>query len=110
VDEAYADHKPSSASPAESTTDSGVPKSSPSTGAGDAGGETLLLSQANAARMAQALDIPQLEIELERAIWQVETAIEKQKAEPVHKGSQPADGEKEGETSRVSGRDKEKSQ
>ncbi|KKY36883.1 hypothetical protein UCDDA912_g03110 [Diaporthe ampelina] len=45
------------------------------------GGETMLLSQANGKIMTQALDLPQLETELERAIWQVETAIEKQTAE-----------------------------
>lgn len=41
----------------------------------------MLLSQANGKIMTQALDLPQLEIELERAIWQVETAIKKQNAE-----------------------------
>lgn len=41
----------------------------------------MLLSQANGKIMTQALDLPQLEIELERAIWQVETAIENQNAE-----------------------------
>jgi hypothetical protein len=38
----------------------------------------MLLSQANAKRMTQELELPQLEVELERAIWQVETAIKKQ--------------------------------
>ncbi|EJT78656.1 hypothetical protein GGTG_03755 [Gaeumannomyces tritici R3-111a-1] len=38
-------------------------------------GETMLLSQDNGRRMTEALDLPQLEVELERAIWQVETAI-----------------------------------
>lgn len=41
-------------------------------------GETMLLSQANAKRMSQELGLPALEVELERAIWQVETAIGKQ--------------------------------
>lgn len=44
-------------------------------------GETLLLSQENSKRMTEALNIPQLEVELERAIWQVGTAIEKQREE-----------------------------
>lgn len=44
-------------------------------------GETMLLSQANGKIMTQALDLPQLEVELERAIWQVETAIKKQNEE-----------------------------
>lgn len=38
-------------------------------------GETMLLGQANGRIMTQALDLPQLETELERAIWQVENAI-----------------------------------
>lgn len=50
-------------------------------------GETMLLSQANGQKMTQALDLPQLEVELERAIWQVETAIEKKKAETAAKGA-----------------------
>lgn len=44
-------------------------------------GETMLLSQENAKRMTQELQLPALEVELERAIWQVETAIRKQKEE-----------------------------
>ncbi|KAK4189257.1 mitochondrial K+-H+ exchange-related-domain-containing protein [Podospora australis] len=39
-------------------------------------GETMLLNQANGRKMTQALDLPQLEIELERAVWQVENAIQ----------------------------------
>ncbi|OIW28425.1 hypothetical protein CONLIGDRAFT_714949 [Coniochaeta ligniaria NRRL 30616] len=42
-------------------------------------GETMLLTQAGAKRMTQELGLPALEVELERAIWQVETAIRKQK-------------------------------
>lgn len=41
----------------------------------------MLLSQANGKNMTQILDLPQLEVELERAIWQVETAIRKQSEE-----------------------------
>lgn len=44
-------------------------------------GETMLLSQVNGKKMTQALDLPQLEVELERAIWQVETAVKKSNAE-----------------------------
>ena len=42
-------------------------------------GETMLLSQEHGKKMTQALDLPQLEVELERAIWQVETAVKKSK-------------------------------
>jgi hypothetical protein len=38
----------------------------------------MLLSQANGKKMTQVLELPQLEVELERAIWQVERAIHKQ--------------------------------
>lgn len=41
----------------------------------------MLLSQANGKKMTQALDLPQLEVEMERAIWQVEQAIRKQNTE-----------------------------
>ncbi len=41
----------------------------------------MLLSQANGKKMTQALDLPQLEVELERAIWQVEAAMAKHNAE-----------------------------
>ncbi|KAK4099332.1 hypothetical protein N658DRAFT_487736 [Parathielavia hyrcaniae] len=51
-------------------------------------GETMLLSQANGKLMTQALDLPQLEVELERAIWQVETAIKKRNAEVAAKAAQ----------------------
>jgi len=44
-------------------------------------GETMLLSQPNGKKMTQALDLPALEVELERAIWQVETAVRKSNAE-----------------------------
>ncbi|KAI1757368.1 mitochondrial K+-H+ exchange-related-domain-containing protein [Xylaria castorea] len=40
--------------------------------------ERLLLTQESGRKLAQTLDIPELEAELERAIWQVETAIQKQ--------------------------------
>ena len=49
-------------------------------------GETMLLSQAKGKKMTQALDLPQLEVELERAIWQVQTAIEKSNAEASTEG------------------------
>ncbi|KAI1447614.1 mitochondrial K+-H+ exchange-related-domain-containing protein [Annulohypoxylon stygium] len=43
--------------------------------------ETLLLSQDNGRQLVKALEIPELEVELERAIWQVEDAIQKEKEE-----------------------------
>ncbi|KAK3954043.1 mitochondrial K+-H+ exchange-related-domain-containing protein [Pseudoneurospora amorphoporcata] len=44
-------------------------------------GEVMLLSQENAKKMVKLLDVPELEVELERAIWQVETAVEKKNKE-----------------------------
>ncbi|XXG94278.1 hypothetical protein Hte_000532 [Hypoxylon texense] len=43
--------------------------------------ERMLLSQDHGKQLVKALEIPELEVELERAIWQVETAIQKQKEE-----------------------------
>lgn len=40
----------------------------------------MLLDQLHGKKMTQALELPQLEVEIERAIWQVEQAIEKQNA------------------------------
>jgi hypothetical protein len=40
--------------------------------------ETLLLDRWNSKLIAKALEIPELEVELERAIWQVETALKSQ--------------------------------
>lgn len=57
-------------------------------------GETMLLSQTNGKKMTQELDLPELEIELERAIWQVEGAIKKQNAEDVKKSSEATPPEK----------------
>jgi hypothetical protein len=58
-------------------------------------GETMLLSQANAKRMAQELQLPALEVELERAIWQVETAIRKQNEETQKEGAQKQEVERQ---------------
>lgn len=70
------------------------PSSSPN-GAQNPDGETMLLSQANGKKMTQALDLPQLEVELERAIWQVETAIKKRNDEvAAKKANGAASGEK----------------
>ncbi|KAG5958811.1 hypothetical protein E4U58_005244 [Claviceps cyperi] len=57
--------------------------------------ETLLLSQAQVRSFSEKLDVPALEIELERAIWQVEQAIGKEIKE---KGSKPPGAEKEKES------------
>jgi hypothetical protein len=41
--------------------------------------ETLLLDRWNGKLIARALEIPELEVELDRAIWQVETALKYQR-------------------------------
>ena len=99
VDEVYANHPPefnstSLASSPEPTTsdpssleaviDPSSSENGPQIGAREVGqGETMLLTQEKGKKMTQALDLPQLEVELERAIWQVETAIRKRSAEVV---------------------------
>ncbi|KAG6167739.1 hypothetical protein E4U26_004507 [Claviceps purpurea] len=57
--------------------------------------ETLLLSQAQVRSFSEKLDVPALEIELERAIWQVEQAIGKEIRE---EGLKPPGAEKEKES------------
>ncbi|KAL1871603.1 hypothetical protein VTK73DRAFT_1952 [Phialemonium thermophilum] len=74
-------------------------------------GETMLLTQSSGKRMTQALDIPQLEIELERAIWQVETAIQNKtqeaRADPAS-SSGPASAPKAVQESRSEEEEKNK--
>jgi len=54
-------------------------KSSSSINKGNGGGEEVVLLQPwNAKLMAKALEIPELEVELERAIWQVEKSLKAQ--------------------------------
>ncbi|KAK0645479.1 mitochondrial K+-H+ exchange-related-domain-containing protein [Cercophora newfieldiana] len=101
VDEVYADQKqPLPSTPQPTTTLKAGPDGEtfktfdPSnTKVPNPDGETMLLSQANGKKMTQALDLPQLEVELERAIWQVETAIKesnKEAAGPEEGGSSSA--------------------
>jgi hypothetical protein len=47
----------------DSNTGDGMPK------------EVMLLDKSNAPLIAQALELPELEVELERAIWQVESSM-----------------------------------
>lgn len=87
VDEVYSEHTEPLLSTPQPTTDSaqdsvGNPGPTPSpNGTRDPDGETMLLSQAKGKKMTQALDLPQLEVELERAIWQVEAAMKKRNGE-----------------------------
>jgi hypothetical protein len=85
VDEVYAGQKQPLASTPEPTTGPATDEfktlDPPSSDTPNRDGETMLLSQANGKKMTQALDLPQLEVELERAIWQVETAIRKNNEE-----------------------------
>ncbi|KAI0132741.1 mitochondrial K+-H+ exchange-related-domain-containing protein [Xylariales sp. AK1849] len=50
--------------------------------------ETLLLTQEGGRELVKALDVPELEVEVERAIWQVETAIKKGREEKIKAASQ----------------------
>ena len=47
--------------------------------------EKMLIKYADAPKISRALEIPELELELERAVWQVETALEKQEKESARK-------------------------
>ena len=85
LDEVYAKQEPPLPTSPEPTTGSGTDPVENHREFPNPDGETMLLSQANGKKMTQALDLPQLEVELERAIWQVETAIKKQNAEEAGK-------------------------
>ncbi|KAI0913699.1 mitochondrial K+-H+ exchange-related-domain-containing protein [Ustulina deusta] len=52
--------------------------------------ERLLLTQESSRKLSQALEVPELEVELERAIWQVENAIRKQEQSEVSEGTKPS--------------------
>lgn len=80
LDEVYATQPPPLPSTPDSTATPGEPKNTNPNMPDDAqpAGEMMLLSQANGKKMTQALALPQLEVEIERAIWQVEQAIKKQ--------------------------------
>jgi hypothetical protein len=100
VDAVYAEQKDPLPSTPEPTTDGSEevinnPGPSSPNGAQNPDGETMLLSQAKGKQMTQALDLPQLEVELERAIWQVETAIKKQNAEVAARNSQQTASEED---------------
>jgi len=43
--------------------------------------EQMVLHHSNGKRIADALDIPELEIEMDRAVWQVETALKREEQE-----------------------------
>lgn len=86
IDHVYAkQNHPMPSSPTPTTNPAADPLGNPSTaGAPEpefCAGEIMLLSQENCKRMTQALNIPQLEVELERALWQVGAAIEQQSEE-----------------------------
>lgn len=53
--------------------------------------EQLLLSQANGRQLVEALGIPELEVEIERAIFQVEAALDKGRQEKVSSSKSDTD-------------------
>lgn len=88
LDLVYGTQSPPLASTRTSTTTTALGNDSEVTGPSaaaesptDSAGETMLLTHEMAIKLCQALDLAQLEVELERAIWQVERAIKKQNAE-----------------------------
>ncbi|KAK3687263.1 mitochondrial K+-H+ exchange-related-domain-containing protein [Podospora appendiculata] len=82
---------------------------SPETSKWNSDGETMLLSQAAGKAMTQALELPQLEVEVERAIWQVETAIQKQNAGLAQDGAgKTTDAKQKSDGEATSSQEKEK--
>ncbi|KAJ8133507.1 hypothetical protein O1611_g114 [Lasiodiplodia mahajangana] len=81
LDTIYPRHLPSSSLPGQEPNHSkSESESSHQSESGDPSlaPERLLLTQDSGRKLARALEIPELEVELERAIWQVENAIRKQ--------------------------------
>lgn len=76
---------PSSPDSKESIADPDRPKSSAANDADAPEEERILLSQDHGRQLVEALEIPELEVELERAIWQVEQSIQKQKKQKEEK-------------------------
>ena len=89
LDAVYAKQKLPFPSAAESTTefDAGRTSSKDSGNKPNADSEDMLLSQDDGKKMAEILDLPPLQVELERAIWQVEGAIKEQDAQEAEKSS-----------------------
>ncbi|KAK8090925.1 hypothetical protein PG994_000430 [Apiospora phragmitis] len=52
--------------------------------------EAMLLSRTNEQALAKALNVPELEVEVERAMWQVQHAIQKEEEEKAAKQQQQA--------------------
>ncbi|KAI1848208.1 hypothetical protein JX266_005921 [Neoarthrinium moseri] len=66
------------------TNESGAPAAN-----GEEEEERMVLSQANGRELFKALDIPELEVEIERAIEQVEVALRKEKKEKAEGAGKP---------------------
>lgn len=60
---------------AASTTSTASTHSSPDPKTADGKHEAMLLDKTNAPTIAKALEIPELEVELARAVWQVENSM-----------------------------------
>ncbi|KAG6005154.1 hypothetical protein E4U54_000402, partial [Claviceps lovelessii] len=71
------------------------PSPSPSPNSSSISREVLLLTQSQVAGCSEKLDVPALEVELERAIWQVEQAIEKEAKEREEEGQKAKEAGKE---------------
>jgi len=77
LDEVYAHQNPLASTPEPTTGHEAEKLVGDEINSPNPDGETMLLSQEHGKKMTQALDLPQLEVELERAIWQVEGAVKK---------------------------------
>lgn len=106
LDEVYSKVKQPLPSTPEPTTDADHFDGVDPEGLPHPNGEAMLLSQANGVKMTKALDLPSLEVELERAIWQVETAISKQNAEEADKAATASPLNKDADVSEKSGEEK----
>ncbi|KAI8956911.1 hypothetical protein F5Y11DRAFT_124759 [Daldinia sp. FL1419] len=81
LDTIYTPLLPNPSIPKEQIADADRASTSTTGSSQESAEERMLLSQENGRQLVKALEIPELEVELERAIWQVETAIEKERGE-----------------------------
>ncbi|KAI1656723.1 mitochondrial K+-H+ exchange-related-domain-containing protein [Daldinia decipiens] len=90
LDSIYTPLLPNSPTPKEQIADTDRASKSTTSSSQESAEERMLLSQENRRQLVKALEIPELEVELERAIWQVETTIQKGQEEK----SKPPDTDK----------------
>jgi len=91
LDRSYSSSRPSTAAPASISDkkEAPSPEKSPESTPGASDDEVVLIHKDTPRSVADAVAIPELEVELERARWQVETALQAAAAEAKKGGETP---------------------